>query len=842
MAARSDDAGPPSEGLAETMRASAERMAAKLSEAAAPEPSPLGPGAVVRERYEIEAVMAEGGNGVILRARDRELERTVAIKILTPTAARDPSLRARFKLEARHAVKLKSEHVSRVHDVGELDDGTQFIVFELLEGEDLSALLARTGRLDPTHAVDLVLQACEALAEAHHHGIVHRDVKLSNLFLARRADASPTLKVIDFGLAKVRTAAGSQSSALTQGMAVGTPRNMAPEQVMATDQQDHRLDVWALGTVLYELLTGEAPFDAPSLQAVFAKVLVGQPTDLAELRPDLPPALVAVVRRCLIKDPDARLASVTELAQALLPFASTEGRLVGERAVRVGPPTAEADARTSGPLAGPLVLPAAPSAGAASADVTAATIAAGVGMRTTTAATRRLPRAGLRTLVGVLVALAAALAVALLVRGRGGRARPRPPALPLGAACEQDRECRPRACLRGQCTLRCQVDADCELPSTCLGGTCTLPLQVGFLHYGVPEDDGWTRAHEDARREVMQRLPWLRTDLVTDTASLDDAERGIERLIAGGAQVVVATSSSHLPAVRAKLAQHPEVTFIAVATGPAEAGIGMIDSRVEDAYFLAGIAAARATRSKRLGFVGPHLHAQPIRFINAFLHGAHRVDPSIELEVRWLGSWFDDGPADADGRHLEERLTQQLLAAGCDVIAHNVDSARVVLELEREAAAGRPVFAIANNTVEQCQAAPRACLGTTTRHWTPIYARVFDEIHRRRFATGQLELEGIRVDPDQSAVAFVESPALVPPETMGEIGRALAELDRGTSLFTGPFCWSGAPRDCVAAGVALADDRRWAMCRYLAGVVEPTAPDDPRSPRRPAQVPSSCGR
>jgi eukaryotic-like serine/threonine-protein kinase len=843
-----DSKRPPSRELDDTMLASAERMAAKLAEAATPEALTLTPGSTIRDRYRIERVMAEGGNGVILRAEDRELARAVAIKVLTPSAARDANLRARFKLEARHAVRLKSEHVSKVYDVGELDDGTQYIVLELLEGEDLATLLSSEGRLDPTHAVDLVLQACEALAEAHHHGIVHRDIKLANLFLARRADASPILKVIDFGLSK-RAAAGSVASGLTQGLAVGTPRNMAPEQVMATDAQDHRLDVWALGTVLYELLTGISPFDGPTLQAVFAKVLVGEPAPLATLRPELPAELIAVIESCLVKDPTLRLGSIAELATGLLPFASADGRTAGERATRVGAPVPE---RISGahPAASPSTAMTATSARTAITPPARPRVASVAEVSSTAPPPSAGGRSRLLLVGGGMVAAAAIVAAIVITRGGGGErkgaARPAPPsspALALGASCERDDQCGARSCLRGLCTVRCQADADCELPSTCVENTCTLPLQVGFLHYGVPEDDGWTRAHEDARIEVMKRLPYVHSAIVTDTDQLDEAERGIDRLIADGAKVVIATSSSHLPAVRGKLLQYPNITFVNVATGPPETGMGMVDSRLEDASYLAGIAAARATRTKRLGFIGPQLHAQPIRFANAFLHGARQVDPTIELEIRWLGSWFDATPADAQGRHLEERLTQQLIDAGCDVIAHNVDSARVVNEIERQAKAGRPVFAIANNTVEQCDGAPTSCLGTTTRQWASVYAHLLDSIHRGTYRPGQLQVDGIQVDAAQSAVAFEPSRTLISPETRSELGRALAALDRpGATLFTGPFCWVGEPRECVAAGATITDDRRWAMCRFFDGVIEPIDPSKPRAGTRPAQVPSGCGR
>lgn len=502
------DRPPPDEDaptLDDTQLGSAERMASRAVAEAVRAPPPVAVGELIRGRYRVEQVMAEGGNGVVVRGADLELDRKVAIKTLTTSAGRDANQRARFNLEARHAVRLKSEHVARVYDVGELDDGTQYIVLELLEGEDLASRLARAGRLEVTDAVDVVLQACEALAEAHHLGIVHRDIKLANLFLARRADASPILKVIDFGLAKQWTRTGSSPTGLTQGMAGGTPRSMAPEQVTAAEDQDHRIDVWALGTVLYELLAGEAPFDGPTLQAVFAKVLLGEPRPLASVRPELPPELIAIVGRCLIKDPQQRMTSVVDLALALLPFASAEGRAIGERAIRVGGPSrpgAASDGLATPPPLTPAQRMAAP---ARTSQRLPATILTGRGPPPERRGRWVWPVAGLT------LAAAVVLAAVMVSRGSGDGddPRPAPPVATsaLGTACDGDAPCGRLSCVRGLCTSRCQIDADCALPATCLQGTCTLPLRVGFLHYGVPEDDGWTHAHEDARRDARWRGP-----------------------------------------------------------------------------------------------------------------------------------------------------------------------------------------------------------------------------------------------------------------------------------------------------------------------------------------------
>jgi serine/threonine protein kinase len=256
------------------------------------------------------------------------LSRTVAIKMLTRRAARDGGVRERFRREARLAVKLTSEHVARVLDVGDLPDGEQYIVLEYLKGEDLAVVLALRGPLPIAEAVGYVLQACEALSEAHALGIVHRDIKLSNLFVTQRVDGSSCLKLIDFGLAKAGAAGdGGPDHSLTQGAVVGTPRSMAPEQVQSSRPPDARVDIWALGTVLHELLTGEPPFAGETLQELFAKILFQEPPSVSELRPEVPLDVARVVARCLVKNPDHRLDSVASLARELAPHAPPEAKI-----------------------------------------------------------------------------------------------------------------------------------------------------------------------------------------------------------------------------------------------------------------------------------------------------------------------------------------------------------------------------------------------------------------------------------------------------------------------------------------------------------------------------------
>jgi serine/threonine-protein kinase len=300
---------------------------------------PLAPGDVVAGKYRIESILGEGGMGYVLGARHITLDEPVAIKILKADGATSAEAVARFLREARAAVRMKGEHVARVLDVGALDDGTPYMLMELLEGADLSAVVERRGCLQVEIAVDYVLQTCEALAEAHALGIVHRDIKPSNLFLTTGVDGSPSVKVLDFGISKATNAidATRPDFGLTETQTVmGSPQYMAPEQMRSSRRVDGRTDIWALGTIMYELLTGEPPFSATTMPELFAMILQDPAPSLRGRRNDVPPALDAVVLRCLEKSPDGRPATVLELARLLAPFGSPMSAGAAERVARVG--------------------------------------------------------------------------------------------------------------------------------------------------------------------------------------------------------------------------------------------------------------------------------------------------------------------------------------------------------------------------------------------------------------------------------------------------------------------------------------------------------------------------
>jgi serine/threonine protein kinase len=300
--------------------------------------APVSVGEVLAGKYRVDRVLGMGGMGVVVAAYDLMLERRVAIKFLLNDALQNPEIVARFAREARSAVRIESEHIARVIDVGVLPVGAPYIVMEYLEGNDLAHRVATQGAVPVEEAVDYLLQACEAVAEAHALGIVHRDLKPANLFLTRRADGTNFVKVLDFGISKVTSGAhGSQPDlSLTKTSAVmGSPMYMAPEQMRSTRAVDPRADVWALGVILYELLSGKMPFEATTMPELCALVLTEQPPPLRDRCPWVPPAVAAAIDRCLQKEPGLRFANVSEFANALVDFGPQKSRASAERISRV---------------------------------------------------------------------------------------------------------------------------------------------------------------------------------------------------------------------------------------------------------------------------------------------------------------------------------------------------------------------------------------------------------------------------------------------------------------------------------------------------------------------------
>ncbi len=277
-------------------------------------------GTTLDDKFRIDGNLASGAGGDVYEATHLALGVPVAVKVLRPGPPETGDIRRkRFLREARVAAGLRTDHVVRIFDVvaPEAETGPTYIVMELLKGETLAQRVERLGPLPVAEAVDFVLQACRPLVQMHAQGIVHRDVKPSNLFLARDADGKESIKLLDFGVAAFqRPVARDSSLTFTEAM-VGTPRYMAPEQVQSSKSVDARADVWALGITLYEMLAGAPPFDGQTVLAVLNQIEHQEPRPLAKARPEVPAERAARVHACLAKDPGGRPASAHALAAAL---------------------------------------------------------------------------------------------------------------------------------------------------------------------------------------------------------------------------------------------------------------------------------------------------------------------------------------------------------------------------------------------------------------------------------------------------------------------------------------------------------------------------------------------
>lgn len=294
---------------------------------------PLAAGTVLAKKYRLDGLIGEGGTGIVVSAFHLQLEQKVAIKFLRTALAND-EVRLRFEREARAIGQIESEHVVLVLDVGATDDGAPYMVMEHLDGKDLAKHLKQDGPMPIPDAVDCMLQVCEALGQAHAAGVIHRDLKPGNLFLMRRDDGAPHVKVVDFGISKIldkKILAGSPKEVTSAFAVLGSPRYMAPEQLRNSKDVDARADLWSVGAVLYQLIAGRYAFDGDTNTAASVKVLSAEPIPLRQHAPNVPDELAAVIAKCLAKDREKRWQTAEELSKALLPFASDRGRESLER-------------------------------------------------------------------------------------------------------------------------------------------------------------------------------------------------------------------------------------------------------------------------------------------------------------------------------------------------------------------------------------------------------------------------------------------------------------------------------------------------------------------------------
>jgi len=305
------------------------------------------------ESFQVGRVLGTGGMGTVVEATHAPSGRRLALKFLHDDLLDHPTIPQRFAREVELATMLTTAHVARTFGLEKTPQGTPFMIMELLDGRDLNGLIRNEGRLSPARAARLISQACEALEEAHARGIVHRDLKPENLFITVAADGTDWVKVLDFGISKIMDGPGAAATPRTPkltrvGTTVGTPEYMAPEQLRGAGDLDGSADVYSLGCVLYEALTGRRPFTAPRYEDLVRLICNNDPTPLQQLRSDLPAAFCEVVMRAMARDRKARIPTARALREALAPWASSrraEGTLVME---------------PGAPISGPHHMPSAP--------------------------------------------------------------------------------------------------------------------------------------------------------------------------------------------------------------------------------------------------------------------------------------------------------------------------------------------------------------------------------------------------------------------------------------------------------------------------------------------------
>ena len=325
-------------------------------------------GQVVADRYQILSLIGEGGMGRVYLAEHVRMGRKSAVKVINPALATTSDAISRFNREAANACKINHPNVAQVYDFGEMADGTLYLAMEYIDGETLDAVVAREGPLPTVRAAQIAKQVADALHAAHHLGIVHRDLKPENVMIARHLDGSDWVKVVDFGIAKTIQRDGSGSQTVTMaGVSPGTPEYMSPEQ-LAGEKLDHRTDIYSLGLVLFNALTGELPYAKVTSKETLVRRLTSRPRTLADVRPDRAwsAELQQALDRALAPEVADRFESVAEFGRAVVRAAeSADVASPAAAAIAADPPTAapppnvshEDDARLDRPITHRRALP-----------------------------------------------------------------------------------------------------------------------------------------------------------------------------------------------------------------------------------------------------------------------------------------------------------------------------------------------------------------------------------------------------------------------------------------------------------------------------------------------------
>jgi eukaryotic-like serine/threonine-protein kinase len=283
----------------------------------------LKPGDIIENKYRIVRLLGEGGMGAVFEGENTRIKRRVAIKVLHAAIAHDAGVARRFQQEAQAAGHIGNEHIIEVLDLGELSNGDHFMVMEYLDGETLTDRIKRLGRLSPEQALPLFRQILEGLGAAHDAGILHRDLKPDNIFiLHEKAGQKDFVKIIDFGISKFAPLAGEMKMTRT-GTLMGTPYYMSPEQASGAREMNTQSDIYAVGVILYEALTGAVPFDAPTFNQLMFRIVLSEACPIERLAPDLNPAFASIVKKAMAREQTHRFESCREVIGALDAWART---------------------------------------------------------------------------------------------------------------------------------------------------------------------------------------------------------------------------------------------------------------------------------------------------------------------------------------------------------------------------------------------------------------------------------------------------------------------------------------------------------------------------------------
>jgi serine/threonine-protein kinase len=296
----------------------------------------LSTGDIIDGKYRIVRLIGEGGMGAVYEGENTRIHRRVAIKVLHSSVAEQAEAVARFEREAQAAGRIGSDHIVEVLDLGALPGGDRYLVMEFLEGDGLGARIKARGSLTPSDLYPVAHQLLEGLAAAHGAGIIHRDLKPDNVFLLRsRAGKTDFVKLLDFGISKFNQMSGDSGFSMTRtGAVMGTPYYMAPEQAKGSREMDHRVDLYAVGVILYEALTGQVPFSADTFNELLFKIVLEEPRPLTVVDPSLDPGFAAIVTKAMARDPAHRFQNAREFQQALAQWGAGQGAMLAN-ALRV---------------------------------------------------------------------------------------------------------------------------------------------------------------------------------------------------------------------------------------------------------------------------------------------------------------------------------------------------------------------------------------------------------------------------------------------------------------------------------------------------------------------------